>query len=348
MKLTRSAPVAGLALTVLALAGCGSDDGEGAGGDPAAADGTITVVASTNVWGSIAERVGGDAVSVEALITDASADPHAHPDKPSDAAKLADADVAVYNGGGYDEFFTKLVETTGTDVPRVNAFELSAHAEEAGHEGEEEHAHEGEEHAHEGEEHAHEGEEHAEEEHGHGHEHGAVNEHVWYDLETVHKVAERLAEEFGTLAPDHRETFTTNAEALGTELDDLATKAAGIGEANPGAKVVATEPVAKYLLDTAGLTDVTPPEFSEAIEEETDPPLAAVAATTELISKNQVAALVNNSQTETSVTNSLKDAATKAGVPVVDVTETLPEGVTDYVEWMTSAVDALAGALDKS
>lgn len=330
MSQNRSGPVLrGLALATglaVAVTGCGTD----AGGD-AGDDGTITVVASTNVWGSVAKLVGGDAVSVESLIKDASGDPHAHPDRPSDAAALADADVVVYNGGGYDEFFTKLVDSTGVDVPKVDAFELSGHAEEA----------EGEAHADEPEgEQAHEGEE--------GHEHGVVNEHVWYDLPTVRKVADTLAEEFTALAPDEEATFTANADSLGTELDGLLAKAADIGKSNPGAKVLATEPVASYLIEAAGLTDATPPEFSEAIEEETDPPLSVVAQATDLLANRQVTVLINNAQTETKVTNSLKEAATRAGIPIVDVTETLPEGVTDYVEWMTSEVDALAGALDRT
>jgi zinc/manganese transport system substrate-binding protein len=110
----------------------------------------------------------------------------------------------------------------------------------------------------------------------------------------------------------------------------------------------ATEPVAHYLLEAAGLADATPAEFSEAIEEETDPPVAAVVRTTGLITDKQVVALVNNAQTETAITDSLTDAAKTTGVPVVTVTETLPEGVTDYVEWMTKQLDALAGALSKA
>jgi zinc/manganese transport system substrate-binding protein len=35
-------------------------------------------------------------------------------------------------------------------------------------------------------------------------------------------------------------------------------------------------------------------------------------------------------------------------VPVVEFTETLPEGTTDYPSWMGAQIDALAGALDQS
>ena len=51
-----------------------------------------------------------------------------------------------------------------------------------------------------------------------------------------------------------------------------------IGADAPRARVAVTEPVPGYLIETAGLTDATPPEFAEAIEEDTDPPAAVLAA----------------------------------------------------------------------
>lgn len=283
-------PVA-LAAIALVAAGCGS-------GSDAAADGRIPVVASTNVWGSVVQAVGGTDVSVQSLINDPAADPHSYSDKPEDATLLTNAKLVVFNGGGYDNFFTKLVEAAGADAKQINAFSLSGHPD-------------------------------------------GENEHVWYDFETVKKVADRVAAELGAIDPDHKATYADNAAAFGGELDTLATKAAAI----PDGEVVSTEPVAHYLLEAAGMTDVTPPAFSEAIEEETDPPVVAVADTTDLIANKQVVAVVNNDQAETNVTNQLLDTAKNAGVPVVDVGETLPPGVTGYVEWMTTEVDALAGAV---
>jgi zinc/manganese transport system substrate-binding protein len=283
-------PVA-LAAFALVAAGCGS-------GTDAAAGGKIPVVASTNVWGSVVAAVGGDDVSVQSLINNPSADPHSYSDKPEDATLLTNARLVVYNGGGYDDFFTKLVTAAGADAKQIDAFDVAGHAD-------------------------------------------GENEHVWYEFAAVKKVADKVATELGAIDPNHKQTYTDNAKAFGAKLDALATKA----EAIPDGKVVATEPVAKYLLDTAGMTDVTPPAFSEAIEEETDPPVIAVADTTDLITKKQVVALINNDQTESNVTDRLNSAAKTAGLPIVQVSETLPPGVTDYVEWMTKEVDELAGAV---
>lgn len=104
--------------------------------------------------------------------------------------------------------------------------------------------------------------------------------------------------------------------------------------------------MAHYLLDAAKVTDATPKEFSEAVEQETDVPAATIEQVKQLVSGKKVKAVVNNAQTTTPVTEQVIGAAKAAGVAVVDVTETLPAGVTDYIAWMTSELDKLAGALN--
>lgn len=95
--------------------------------------------------------------------------------------------------------------------------------------------------------------------------------------------------------------------------------------------MLATEPVAHYLLETAKVTDATPRAFSEAVEQESDVPAAALAEVNSLVAGKRVKAVVNNAQTVTPVTRQVVDAAKKAGLPVVDVTETLPAGAGDYI-----------------
>jgi len=54
--------------------------------------------------------------------------------------------------------------------------------------------------------------------------------------------------------------------------------------------------------------------------------------------------LAYNEQTASPETERVRLAAEDAGLPVVSFTETLPEGA-DYIEWMTSNLDALSEAL---
>ena len=105
-----------------------------------------------------------------------------------------------------------------------------------------------------------------------------------------------------------------------------------------------TEPVPGYVLDALGAQNRTPEEFSEAIEEGGDVAPAVLQETLDLFSSGQVKALVYNEQTTGAETEQVLQAAQDAGVAVVPVTETLPDGE-DYISWMQSNVDAIAGAL---
>ncbi|MFT7841489.1 zinc ABC transporter substrate-binding protein [Saccharothrix sp. BKS2] len=315
--------------TAVALTACG-----GGQDTPAAEDGgRIKVVASTNVWGSVVEAVGGDAVEVTSIIDDPSGDPHSYESRPADVAAVRDARLVIFNGGGYDDFFATLLGPETEGAKKIEAFPISGKA--SGHEepGHEEPSHEEPGHEEAG----------AAEptEDGHGHDH-AVNEHVWYDFETVHLVAEQAAADLGEIAPHRKAEFETNARDFGAKLDELTSALDGKGA---GKRVLQTEPVAHYLLDAAGVEDATPESFSDAVEEETDVPAAALAEVLDLVTGKQVSALVNNAQTENAATGQVVEAARSGGVPVVEVTETLPEGATGYLDWMTKQVDALVGAL---
>ncbi|NMD56907.1 MULTISPECIES: metal ABC transporter solute-binding protein, Zn/Mn family [Tsukamurella] len=171
------------------------------------------------------------------------------------------------------------------------------------------------------------------------------NEHVFYDLPTMQKVATAVAKALSDKDGAHREGYENRAKEFGTKLDGVIAQARAIGHANPGVKIAATEPVAGYLLSLAGLNDVAPARYTAAIESGTDPAPADIAAANALVSGKQVRAVVLNSQTESPVTAALAKTAETAGVPVVKVTESLPAGVDDYVAWQAGNVKALSDAL---
>lgn len=312
--------VATVGALALAVTACGSGD---AGGAPD--DGTIPVVASTDAWGSVLKAVGGDLVSVTSIVDASDGDPHSYESSARDGLAFEEAELVLYNGGGYDEFAAQLAEQA-SDAPVLNAVELSGH--EAG---------EGETHAEEGE--TRDG--------GHGHEHGGPNEHVWYDLHVVAAVADAAAKTLGEIRPAEAKTFTANAEEFTTALEDVEKQLSAIGEDNPDAKVLATEPVSHYLIEGAGLTDATPDEYREAIENETDVPVAVQDEVLRLVKGGDLDVVINNPQTTTPVTEELVDAAKQGDVPVVDITETMPDGESDYLEWVTAEVDALGAAVNR-
>jgi len=110
--------------------------------------------------------------------------------------------------------------------------------------------------------------------------------------------------------------------------------------------VAVTEPVPLYLLESAGLVNKTPAGYTTAIEEGSDVPPAVLKEATELAGSKEVRFLAYNTQTEGPQTLAVRKAAEAAGVPVLDFSETLPEGK-DYVQWMSGNVDSIRQALGK-
>ncbi|MEU6269299.1 metal ABC transporter solute-binding protein, Zn/Mn family [Saccharopolyspora shandongensis] len=273
---------------------------------------------STNVWGGVAQEIGGSAVDVRPLISDPIVNPHAYESVPEDAAKIAGADLLVFNGGGYDEFVEKILAAAPRDKPTVEAAALADRPEPSA------------------------SERHGEEGHGHTHDH-SVNEHFWYDFHTVDAVADQIAADLGRLQPAKAQEFAANAARFHNGVRRLEGQARQIAAARPGTEVVATEPVAFYLLEESGLRDITPDSFVDAVEAGNDPPAASVAEIQDALDARRAAVLVFNPQTEGSVTAQLRDRAQQVGIPVVTMTETLPVGQ-GYLQWMGVQVDSLGRA----
>jgi zinc/manganese transport system substrate-binding protein len=174
-----------------------------------------------------------------------------------------------------------------------------------------------------------------------------ANEHVFYDLDTAKAVAADLASTLAQADPGHAAEYASNAEAFNREADTILQLEKSIRTTHPEAAVVATEPVAHYMLIAAGLTDKTPQGFTSAVEQDTDPAPVDVAAMLDLISARQVDAVLINPQTATAVTKKIQAAADSAGIPTVTITETLPAG-TDYLAWQRDTASRLAAALQQN
>jgi zinc/manganese transport system substrate-binding protein len=98
-----------------------------------------------------------------------------------------------------------------------------------------------------------------------------ANEHVFYDLETVKAVANQIADKLSQSDADHTNDYKANASRFADQADTIATAERAIGASHPRASVVATEPVAHYLVVNSGIVDKTPEGFTKAIEQDTDP-----------------------------------------------------------------------------
>jgi zinc/manganese transport system substrate-binding protein len=96
------------AAVLAALSGCGG------AGTPSSAGGRLRVVAAENFWGSLAAQLGGDRVRVDSIVHNPNADPHSYEPSAADARRLADAQLAIVNGVGYDGWASKLLSASPT------------------------------------------------------------------------------------------------------------------------------------------------------------------------------------------------------------------------------------------
>jgi zinc/manganese transport system substrate-binding protein len=290
--------IIGSASCALTMTGCASAS------TAATRGATVTVVASTDVWGDIAATVGGPKVQVTSLVTSPDQDPHTFTASARDELAVSKADVVIENGGGYDDFMSSLLSALSSEPTVIDAVDVS----------------------------------------GHGADGGELNEHVWYDLSTAEKVAHAMADAFGAVDHAHASYYAANARTFGSRVDRLIHRETILERRLGGVGVAITEPVPLYMLDAIGLVDETPAAFSAAVEEGGEVSVSTLDTTLALLSGHQVAALVYNEQTTDPLTERVKSAAGEAGVPVVAVTETLPDSL-HYATWMAANLDRLDIAL---
>lgn len=289
----------GAAVTVVALtlAGCTTRVA-----DP---PGKVQVVASTDVYGSLATTIGGSFVTVTSIIDDPAKDPHEYQADARTQLAISRAQIVVENGGGYDDFVDTMLSASGnTKATVVNAVTLSGYDAKA----------------------------------------AGFNEHVFYDYPTVGKVIDALAAEFITADPSHSATYADRGGKLRIQLNTLENSEKNLAATTTGVGAAITEPVPNYVLQALGMKIVTPTAFSEAIEQSTDAPATVLEQTLATLRNGDAKVLVYNVQTSGPQTDAVLAAAKKAAVPAVPVSETLPSGFT-YIEWQKGVLATIAQAL---
>ena len=171
-----------------------------------------------------------------------------------------------------------------------------------------------------------------------------ANPHLWYDVPRLPRIAGAIAAGLEHADPGHAADYRRGLRRFVASLAPIRRAVAELRAGDRGRAVAYTEPVPGYLLVAAGIPSRTPEGFARAIEDGTDPTPQAVAAMTGLFANHRVTVLLYNSQTVSPVTTRIQDAAHRAGVPVVGVTETLPHGMT-FQQWQLSQIRSLERAL---
>jgi len=175
------------------------------------------------------------------------------------------------------------------------------------------------------------------------HKKAGANPHLWYETAAISALAATLAAKLTQLDPAHAFDYAGRLAAFESSMGPLRQRITALRSKYAGTPVTATEPVFDYMADALGLT-MRNGRFQLAVMNGTEPSAAAIAAFEKDLRTRAVKVLFYNMQTGQALAERMRTLANRAGVPVVAITETEPEGKS-YQEWMASQLDALDRAL---
>jgi zinc transport system substrate-binding protein len=300
------------AATALLLTGCSGTDSGGEG------DG-LTAVAGFYPLEWVAERVGGELISVSSL-TPPGAEAHDLELAPQDVAAVSEADLVVFLEG----FQPAVDEATASEADERawnagEAADLSLSAPEDEHEGEEGH-----------------------EEEGHDDE-PAADPHFWLDPTRLAAVGDALAERLAEMDPDNADTFEENAAALRADLEALDQEIeAGLADCAVRTLVTAHDAFGyladRYGLEVHGISGLSPSQEPEAAQ------LAEIA---ELVADEGITTVYTETLVDPAVAETV---AEEAGVrtAVLDPVEGLTDesAGSDYLAVMQANLEILREGQD--
>jgi zinc transport system substrate-binding protein len=290
-------PTALAALAALALSACSTDADQTAG----AADEPLSVVAAFYPLQFVAERVGGDAVTVTNL-TKPGAEPHDLELTPQDVAAVGDAALAVYLSGfqpAVDDAVAGQAPDTSFDAADSADLSLVFTSIEEGVSEDTE----------------------------------QVDPHFWLDPLRLADVAEALADELSSLDPERAETFQANADQLRADLGQLDSElSTGLDEC-VRRDIVTSHTAFGYLADAYGLNQVG----ITGLTPEAEPSPQQLAAVTDFVRANDVKTIYFEALVSPAIAETVA-AETGAVTDVLDPIEGLSDSSQgdDYFEIMAS------------
>ncbi|MGC5629100.1 metal ABC transporter substrate-binding protein [Georgenia sp. Z1344] len=320
----------------LLLAGCGS----GSGDDP---DAEVTVGTAVYAFEWLTEELGGDRVAVT-NVTPPGADAHSLELAPAQVVDLEQSDLVVHLPEYQSAMDDAVAQLGGTSVLDASTPTRPLAPEELLAEGagaDEDHEHDDEDSASDDHEHDDDTHEDAAPETGGedahaGHDHGALDPHVWLDPERMIALAEEITASLSEIDPDGAETYAANLETVVTDLEDLGGR---IGSELAGCEVstvVVGHEAYGYLLAPHGFEETG----LAGLDGGTEVSPARIAELTALVEDTGVSTLYRDANAPDDAVRAVAEQ-TSTEVAVLDPLEIAPaEG--DYRDAMQANIDALA------
>lgn len=224
----------------------------------------VSVVTSFSILGDLVSQVGGDDVTVHALVG-ADQDAHVFQPRPSDAAQVSRAQLVIVNGLGFEGWMTRLIESADYRGPVRVASEGMPHPLKGS------------------------GHDHDHDDHGHDHDHGpkveegakdkaasdkrlddvsSTDPHAWQNPLNVVSYVRNIAQALAEVDPANAENYDRRAEAYVSGLQELDQWIDQQMQAVPAGKrtVITSHEAMRYFGERYGVRFLAPQGVSTASE----------------------------------------------------------------------------------
>lgn len=171
------------------------------------------------------------------------------------------------------------------------------------------------------------------------------NPHVWFSADVRKAVAQAITEAYEQADAAKKNDFDKMNDQWAAEENNVESKIAEVKQKTDGLAYAATESVASYLAEDMGLVDATPSGYARATANESEPTPTDIKQFTDALKAGEIKLLVVNTQEESELTGKITDAAKSVEVPMVELTEQMPEQYDSLTAWMEGLVDAFSQAI---
>lgn len=171
------------------------------------------------------------------------------------------------------------------------------------------------------------------------------NPHVWFSADVRKAVAQAITEAYEQADAAKKNDFDKMNDQWTAEENNVESKIAEVKQKTDGLTYAATESVASYLAEDMGLTDATPSGYARATANESEPTPTDIKQFTDALKAGEIKLLVVNTQEESELTGKITNAAKSVEVPMVELTEQMPEQYDSLTAWMEGLVDAFSQAI---
>ena len=171
------------------------------------------------------------------------------------------------------------------------------------------------------------------------------NPHIWFSADVRKAMAQAITDAYAKADSAKKSDFDKLNDQWMTEEGNVEGKIAEVKQKSDGLAYAATESVASYLAEDMGLADATPSGYAQATANESEPTPTDIKQFTDALKAGEIKLLVVNTQEESELTGKITNAAKSANVPMVNLTEQMPEQYDSLTVWMESLVDAFSKAI---